>query len=317
VDSGAGDGPGGRPDGLPSGAGWIADPSQLPPGWTVDPQSGELSPPGAQGGLGDPQVHSPQGQAVLDGPGPGEVTTLPAAGDVPGAASEVSMRLGDRTIAFADAGGSGAAVGVTLTGADGASARYEITIDESGNPQLVPATTVPAADGFASGSVAGGAGSSFATGEVGGGPGGSGVSGALGSEVSGEVSTGDSGHATASGHMASGWVSFMDDPAAAPDQPSDEPAEGSARLASVSMASDSGTVSGPGDAQLASVEETRAAQQGGGGGGAPFMPMGGAAGGGGGDQERHGGLWQVPGADDVFEADDEPVAARGVLGDNR
>src|SRR5215470_8241608 len=308
VDTGAGDGPGGRPDDLPPGAGWIADPSQLPQGWTVDPQTGELLPPGATGGLDDPRVHSPQGQAVLDGPGLADVATLPSTGDVAGTGHEV-MRLGDRTIEFSDVGRPGEAVGFTLSDADGASARYEIRIDDHGNPQVVPATTVPAAEGFASGTVSGGSGSGSA-GEVGAVPGS--VPGGVPGAIGGEISTGDSGHAAASqsGHMATGWVSFGSDPAVeSTGEPGAEPAEGSARLASASTASDSGTLSPPGEAHLASAaEDTRAAQQG--GSGAPFMPMGGAAGSGGGDDERHGGIWQVPGAD-VFEADDEPVAARG------
>jgi hypothetical protein len=209
-----------------------------------------------------------------------------------------------------------------VTDDDWGSARYEIRLDEHGNPQLVPATTLPATDGFGSGAVAGGAGSSIAA---------------------GEVSDGGPGYAAASelGRMASGSVSFDSGPA-------DVSADGSARLASASTASDSGTANAPGGAQLASAaEESRVAppaqggaagapqaqggtagapqaqggtagapQAQGGTAGAPFMPLGGAVGGGG-DQERQGsGMWQVPGAD-VFEAEDEPVAAQGVLGEDR
>jgi WXG100 family type VII secretion target len=42
-----------RPAGLPQGAGWVSDPSKLPPGWTMDPTTGELRPQtgaGSQGG---------------------------------------------------------------------------------------------------------------------------------------------------------------------------------------------------------------------------------------------------------------------------
>jgi uncharacterized protein YukE len=134
---GPGDGPGGRPDDLPPGAGWVSDPSQLPQGWTVDPETGELLPPGAPGGEGDPEVHSPEGQDVLDG----DVTTLPAPDDGLGTPSEVTMEIGDMTITISGTmpgEGSGEAIGLTLTDADGDSARYEIRIDENGNPELVP-----------------------------------------------------------------------------------------------------------------------------------------------------------------------------------
>lgn len=295
-----GDGPGGWPDELLPGAGWIADPSQLPAGWTVDQETGELLPPGAPGGAGDPEVHSSQGQAALDGPDPGEATILPA-DDFAGAPPEASMRLGDRTIAFSPVDESGQAVGVTLTGSDGGSARYEIRIDEQGNPQLVPATTtVPAADGFGSGTV-----DSFAAGAIGSGH----------SAAGGEVSAGDEGYAAASesGRTASGSVSFGGDP---PPEPDAGPTQGSARLASASMASDTGTVSTPGEAHLASAAEGTGAEQQSSAGGMPFMPMGGAAAGGGGDEQRHGGLWQVPGTD-MFEAEDEPAIARGILGGDR
>ena len=132
-------GDGGPPDDLPPGAGWVADPSQLPDGWTVDPETGELLPPGAPGGEGDPEVHSPEGEAVLDGNGPGDVSILPVPGGVPETPSEITMQIGDLTLTISGAdGGTGDGLGLTLTDADGDSTRYEIRVDENGVPQLVP-----------------------------------------------------------------------------------------------------------------------------------------------------------------------------------
>lgn len=249
----------------------------------------------------------PEPLPIAGDPDRGEATILPAAGDFGSAPPETSMRLGDRTIAFAPVG-AGEAVGITLTSADGDSVRYEIRIDEQGNPQLLPATTVPAADGFGSEAVAG---ASFAAGAIGS------VLGAVG----GEISAGDEGYAAASesGRTVSGSVSFGGGSGTEPGgglaaEPGSGSAAGSARLASVSTASDLGTVTAPGEAHLASAAEGIRAEQHG-GGGLPFVPMGSAAAGGG-DEERHGGLWQVPGTD-VFETEDEPIIAQGVLGGDR
>jgi hypothetical protein len=57
------------PLGLPPGAGWVSDPASLPQGWTIDPGTGQLLPPGAPGSAGDPEVHSTSADALLHGGG--------------------------------------------------------------------------------------------------------------------------------------------------------------------------------------------------------------------------------------------------------
>lgn len=128
---GFGDG-GGRPNDLPSGAGWIADPSQLPEGWTIDPETGELLPPGAPGGEGDPEVHSPEGQDVLDGDGSG-------VGD-DGEPSSITIKEGDVTITVSADGGPDDGLRITMADAQGHATHYELRIGENGLPEVMPVT---------------------------------------------------------------------------------------------------------------------------------------------------------------------------------
>lgn len=202
--------PGGRPDDLPRGAGWIADPSQLPHGWTVDAATGELLPPGAPGGAGDQEVHSPAGQDVLSG----EASILPAGGGtgppidgaLPGAESgpsQIAIRDGDVTITVSP-GGQDSGIEVGLTGGDG---------DE-------PAATVATAVGFVAAEPVG----APVSGEVTGGP--SYATGYLGGLPDGPVSTGaiSGGHGVHHGSGAAQLATAADTGAAGP---------GAAQLASV------------------------------------------------------------------------------------
>ena len=149
--AGLGDGNGGHPHGLPQGAGWIADPKLLPQGWTVDPVTGELLPPGAPGGEGDPEVHSPQAHHVLDGDG--GVHTLPvidqpghggASDSGDGGPTSVSVHEGDVTITVSADGGSDDGIQVTLTDGEGHRTEYTIEIGDDGRPELVPVDTAGA-----------------------------------------------------------------------------------------------------------------------------------------------------------------------------
>jgi uncharacterized protein YukE len=171
------------PVGLPQGAGWVSDPATLPQGWTIDPGTGQLLPPGAPGSAGDPEVHSSAADALLDGDGNGDLgssaarthgpgstdpggAALPGAGTVvggpastdplggaPGAASNgvtgsvitVADDGVSMQISASDAGGPGAHVQVT--DAAGEVSGYRVEIGPDGAPQLVPdpAATAPVA----------------------------------------------------------------------------------------------------------------------------------------------------------------------------
>lgn len=178
----------GMPEGLPKGAGWIADPSALPKGWTVDPATGELFPAGDPAGEGFPEVHSPEGEAALAGDGAVSGGELPdgalPGGDEPGEGGAVTVEDGDRKITVTGLDDPGDAVDVTVTESDGTKTEYEISLDENGRPELSPdspghlADSTPGTDGVGtSGSGTGGTGSAGGGGVGGGTGGGGGVGG--------------------------------------------------------------------------------------------------------------------------------------------
>lgn len=282
-----GDEPATRPSDLPPGAGWIADPSQLPGGWTIDPQTGELQPPGAPGGWGDPEVHSPEGGDILDGDGePGH------GGPMDGTPTSISIREGDATLTVCAGGGPDGGIGITMSDGEGHRTEYLIEVGQDGRPELVPAATVAAAVGFV-GSVDPAAASAGGV---------SGVDqGVVSGVVSGEPSAASPGHPgslSAGGQMASGTIDA--------GHGADSGAMGTAQLATV------GDAGAPGSAQLATVGDDPKTGQHTGAGVPPMMPM--AAGTvSGGDEERRGGSWHAP-ASEVFDAD-EPVI-RGVVGED-
>jgi len=115
--------------------GTVATGTVEPSGSTV-PAGGPPEPPPPPAGPDAPTAPSATGATQ-----PGDVSILPAVdqpGDTP---SQVTMRLGDLTIIISGTDGTdgtGEAVGLTLTDADGDSRRYEIRIDADGDPRLVP-----------------------------------------------------------------------------------------------------------------------------------------------------------------------------------
>ena len=194
----------GIPEGLPPGAGWVADPSALPQGWTVDPATGEMFAPDDPAGESFPEAHSAQGEAALAGDVPGG--DMPG-GDMPGGGQpggEVVVEDGDREITVSGLSGPGDGVDVTITESDGTKTEYEISLDENGQPELSPDSPghieQSAQDGGSGGAGGGAGGGGAGTGGAGGGgAGGGGVVGGGGGEVSsavgGSLSDGNLTHA--------------------------------------------------------------------------------------------------------------------------
>lgn len=173
----------GMPEGLPQGAGWVADPSALPQGWTVDPATGEMFAPNDPAGASFPEVHSSQGETALAGDLPGGDVSGDdrPGGDVPG--GEVVVEDGDREITVSGLSGPGDGVDVTITESDGTKTEYEISLDENGQPELSPDSPghveLAAHDGGSGGSggAVGGAAGAGGAGGSGAGDGGGGIGG--------------------------------------------------------------------------------------------------------------------------------------------
>jgi WXG100 family type VII secretion target len=335
---GGADGHGGDARDLPAGAGWIADPSRLPPGWTIDPESRELLPPGGPGDAGVPDVHSAADHDVLhggDGLHPRAVTDQAAGAD--GGPTSVSIRDGDLTVTVPADRGPDDGIQVTVTESEGHRAEYAVKIGDGGRPELVPiepagaatepatepatvgppaglpigvtpgqtpAATVPAAVGFA-----GTADPAFASAD----------------EVSGELDGGDrgrlsgvisgGGHGAASGAVWGG-PSFVSSGHSGSVSDGGQVMSGSVGAvgaghganpggAQLASASDPGA-GGPGGARLASVGDDPHGHS---GAAVPMMPLTGAVSGG--DDERRGG-WQAP-AGDLFDADFNADEASGQI----
>jgi hypothetical protein len=97
--------------------------------------TGELLPPGAPDGAGDPEVHSPAGHDVLDGPPATADVRVPAQGGP----SSVTVQDGDVRITVTADGGAGDGIEITLTDGDGDSTRYELRMADDRRPEPVPA----------------------------------------------------------------------------------------------------------------------------------------------------------------------------------
>lgn len=114
-----------RPAGLPGDAVWVSDANQLPQGWTVDPTTGEVLPPGAPGGAGDIPIHSPAGQKLFDDDGVGDLggnANAPATPVLPAGADNSGLATAGPVAADPDAtAGAGHAAGSSspVAGADG------------------------------------------------------------------------------------------------------------------------------------------------------------------------------------------------------
>jgi WXG100 family type VII secretion target len=276
--------PGTRPEGLPQGAGWIADPSALPQGWTVDPATGQMFPPNDPAGEAFPEVHSPEGEAALAGGGPGgglPGSELPGGGgpggaaggfpggEVPGGGGEVVVEDGDRKITVSGMDDPNDQVDVTVTESDGTKTTYEISMDENGQPELSPGS---AGSASLSGNAAdGGGGAGGGSGSAGAGGGGGYGAGAGGGGGYGAGGAGGGVSSSGNESLSSGNVTNA------------TPVSGSSAApgAGGNLAGVGGSAPGGG--------------AGGGGYGAGMMPMGGAGMGGSGDEERRSAQWQVRG----------------------
>jgi uncharacterized protein YukE len=278
----------GAPEGLPKGAGWVADPSALPKGWTVDPATGQMFAPDDPAGESFPEVHSPEGEAALAGDQPG--------GGVPGDGGEVTVEDGDRKISVTGLDDPGDEVDVTITEADGTKTEYEIGLDENGRPELGPdspsSATVSTPDTDPGGAT--GAGGTGAGGATGGGAGG----GTHGGGTHGGGGTGGGGHVGGGGGTGGSPAGTGSLPAGNITHAGPLTAEATA---AAGAATGAGAAAGGG--------------QGGGPAGMGMMPMGaGMAGQGGGDEERGPSQWRVQGNLLTPEEQAELDRPRAVIG---
>ena len=124
------------------GVAWLRDPSTLPPGWTINPSTAELTPPAP---APNPEAASPGAAPATTGSVPGGPSPITGPATPPGATPpSVTISDGHSTLTLAAEADGAQGIDITVTDPAGSVSRYTVEMGENGLPELTADPSLPA-----------------------------------------------------------------------------------------------------------------------------------------------------------------------------